>query len=422
MTQKLLPQNINAEISVLGAMLLDKIALHKARNLLRKQDFYSEQNSIIFEAILQLDDNNIEPDIITLSEKLTGKVGAHIISGLISDTATSANIEHYIQIVKDKAVARDVIVLQTRTLDLAYKTDDIFGLLGKIRESSSELLQKGITNEAWDLGKESVKVLERISEKNGKPAEFPTGLMMLDRIIRIKRGDVMTIGAESSFGKSSLALNIAMNQNKKVLYCSTELSKEEIIERMISMVGKINSNKITLGNLNNIDWQSATSTIPILQKKDITIIDVSNLRQVQEGIIKYSPDMVVIDYLQQLQAQDTIGKSKAAIIGELSRQVKQIARENKVPTILLSQLSRVGEPKEPTLSRFKESGDIENNSQICVMIWWKWKSDNSVDKNISKLIVGKNFNGATGYCEVKWQPEYFKYSNLEDNNVPDYET
>ena len=422
MTPKMLPQNINAEISVLGAMLLDKIALHKARNLLRKQDFYSEQNSIIFEAILQLDDNNIEPDIITLSEKLTGKVGAHIISGLISDTATSANIEHYIQIVKDKAVARDVIVLQTRTLDLAYKTDDIFGLLGKIRESSSELLQKGITNEAWDLGKESVKVLERISEKNGKPAEFPTGLMMLDRIIRIKRGDVMTIGAESSFGKSSLALNIAMNQNKKVLYCSTELSKEEIIERMISMVGKINSNKITLGNLNNIDWQSATSTIPILQKKDITIIDVSNLRQVQEGIIKYSPDMVVIDYLQQLQAQDTIGKSKAAIIGELSRQVKQIARENKVPTILLSQLSRVGEPKEPTLSRFKESGDIENNSQICVMIWWKWKSDNSVDKNISKLIVGKNFNGATGYCEVKWQPEYFKYSNLEDNNVPDYET
>ena len=419
MTQKLLPQNINAEISVLGAMLLDKIALHKARNLLRKQDFYSEQNSIIFEAILQLDD---KADLITVSEKLTGKVGAHIISGLISDTATSANIEHYIQIVKDKAVARDVIVLQTRTLDLAYKTDDIFGLLGKIRESSSELLQKGITNEAWDLGKESVKVLERISEKNGKPAEFPTGLMMLDRIIRIKRGDVMTIGAESSFGKSSLALNIAMNQNKKVLYCSTELSKEEIIERMISMVGKINSNKITLGNLNNIDWQSATSTIPILQKKDITIIDVSNLRQVQEGIIKYSPDMVVIDYLQQLQAQDTIGKSKAAIIGELSRQVKQIARENKVPTILLSQLSRVGEPKEPTLSRFKESGDIENNSQICVMIWWKWKSDNSVDKNISKLIVGKNFNGATGYCEVKWQPEYFKYSNLEDNNVPDYET
>jgi len=422
MTPKMLPQNLDAEISVLGSMLLDKIALHKSRNLLRKQDFYLEQNSIIFEAILQLDDNNIEPDIITLSEKLTGKVGAHIISGLISDTATSANIEHYIQIVKDKAVARDVIVLQTRTLDLAYKTDDIFGLLGKIRESSSELLQKGITNEAWDLGKESVKVLERISEKNGKPAEFPTGLMMLDRIIRIKRGDVMTIGAESSFGKSSLALNIAMNQNKKVLYCSTELSKEEIIERMISMVGKINSNKITLGNLNNIDWQSATSTIPILQKKDITIIDVSNLRQVQEGIIKYSPDMVVIDYLQQLQAQDTIGKSKAAIIGELSRQVKQIARENKVPTILLSQLSRVGEPKEPTLSRFKESGDIENNSQICVMIWWKWKSDNSVDKNISKLIVGKNFNGATGYCEVKWQPEYFKYSNLEDNNVPDYET
>jgi len=419
MTPKMLPQNLDAEISVLGSMLLDKIALHKSRNLLRKQDFYLEQNSIIFEAILQLDD---KADLITVSEKLTGKVGAHIISGLISDTATSANIEHYIQIVKDKAVARDVIVLQTRTLDLAYKTDDIFGLLGKIRESSSELLQKGITNEAWDLGKESVKVLERISEKNGKPAEFPTGLMMLDRIIRIKRGDVMTIGAESSFGKSSLALNIAMNQNKKVLYCSTELSKEEIIERMISMVGKINSNKITLGNLNNIDWQSATSTIPILQKKDITIIDVSNLRQVQEGIIKYSPDMVVIDYLQQLQAQDTIGKSKAAIIGELSRQVKQIARENKVPTILLSQLSRVGEPKEPTLSRFKESGDIENNSQICVMIWWKWKSDNSVDKNISKLIVGKNFNGATGYCEVKWQPEYFKYSNLEDNNVPDYET
>jgi len=420
MTPKMLPQNLDAEISVLGSMLLDKIALHKARNLLRKQDFYSEQNSIIFEAILQLDDNNIEPDIITLSEKLTGKVGAHIISGLISDTATSANIEHYIQIVKDKAVARDVIVLQTRTLELAYRTDDPYGLLGKIKDSSFELLQKNIKKEGFDLGKATIDVLAKMDADKDKEAEFPLGLIGLDNMIRIERGDVMIIGAESSFGKTSLAMNFAMNQKKRVLICSLEMTKEQLIKRMISSVGRINSNRIRLGCLDAEDWNSATGAIKILQDKNIILADVSNLRQVQELIFKYSPDMVIIDYLQLIQS--SIKGSRTEIVGELSRQVKQIARENKVAMILLSQLSRQGELKEPTLSRLKNSGDVENNADIVVFVWWEWKADSGADRNMQKIICGKNRNGETGYCEVGWFPEYFLHKNLEDNNVPDYKT
>ena len=410
---KLPPQNLEAETSVLGSMLIDKIALHKARNLLRKQDFYLEQNGVLFEAILQLDDNNIVPDIITLTEKLTGKVKPYVISGLIVGTATGVNIEHHASIVKEKSVARDLIRHQTETLEKAYSTEDIFSLLNDVKSGANDILQRGIIKEGWDLGKESVKVLEKIEADKGKVAEFPLGLEGLDRMIRIERGDVMIIGAESSFGKTSLALNFAMNQNKRVLICSLEMTKEQLIKRFISMLGEVNSNRIRLGYLDANDWQSATSAIKLLQNKDIILTDVSNLRQVQESIIKYSPDMVIIDYLQLIQSLNPVG-SRAAIIGELSRQVKQIAMENKIATILISQLSRTAELKEPTLSRFKESGDVENNCDIALLIWWEWKADRDAKRDKQKIVVGKNRNGETGFCEVSWKAEFFKYSNLED--------
>ena len=420
---KLLPQNLEAETSVLGSMLIDKIALHKSRNLLRKQDFYSEQNSIIFEAILQLDDNNVDPDLITVSEKLTGKISPSTIVGLTQGVATSANVEHYAQIVKEKSVARDLIRQQTETLEKAYNTEDIFSLLNDVKSGANDILQRGIIKEGWDLGKESVKVLEKIEADKDKVAEFPLGLVGLDNMIRIERGDVMIIGAESSFGKTSLALNFAMNQNKKVLICSLEMTKEQLIKRFISMLGQINSNRIRLSCLDANDWQSATSAIKILQNKNIILTDVFNLRQVQESIIKYSPDMVVIDYLQLIQSQNPVG-SRAAIIGELSRQVKQIAMENNIATILLSQLSRTSEPKEPILARLKESGDIEANCDIAILLWWAWKAgivgkdeeDKIPHRNKQKLIVAKNRNGETGFCDLSWKPEYFLYENLEDNN------
>ena len=416
MINKLLPQNLDAEVSVLGSMLIDKIALHKSRNLLRKEDFYVEQNSVLFEAILQLDDNNVVPDIITLSEKLTGKIKPHIITGLISSTATSANIEHYAQIVKEKSVARALIRHQTETLEKAYNTEDIFSLLNNVKSGANDILQRGIIKEGWDLGKESIKVLEQIEADKGKISEFPLGLEALDNMIRLERGNVMIIGAESSFGKTSFALNIALNQNKKVLICSLEMTKEELIKRFISMLGQINSNRIRLNFLDANDWQSATSAIKILQNKNIILTDVSNLRQVQEAIIKYSPDMVVIDYLQLLQSQDTMGKSRAAIVGELSRQVKQITRENKIATILLSQLHRTTELKEPTLSRLKESGEIENSADIVLFLWWAWKANHDINRNEQKIIIAKNRNGETGFRDVSWKPEFFLYSDLKGDN------
>lgn len=414
MINKLPPQNLEAEQSVLGAMLISRTALHKARNLLRKEDFYAEQNQVIFRAILQLDDKKVVPDIIALTEKLTGKVSPVVISGLISGSVTGEHIEHHAQIVKEKSVARDFIRQQVETLDKAYNTDDIFGLLNNTKLGTNDILQKGITKEGFDLGKEAIKVLEKMEADKGKVAEFPLGLEGLDRMIRLERSDVMIIGAESSFGKTSFALNIALNQNKKVLICSLEMTKEQLIKRFIGMLGKVNSNRIRLGYLDDNDWSSATSAFKLLKDKNIVLTDVSNLRQVQELIIKYSPDMVIIDYLQLLQSENPV-RSRAAIIGELSRQVKQIARENNVALILLSQLSRTLELREPTLSRLKESGDVENNADICLLLWWEWKANHDVKRNKQKIIVAKNRNGETGFCEVGFEPEYFLYNDLGEN-------
>ena len=194
------------------------------------------------------------------------------------------------------------------------------------------------------------------------------------------------------------------------------MTKEELIKRFISMLGQINSNRIRLNFLDANDWQSATSAIKILQNKNIILTDVSNLRQVQEAIIKYSPDMVVIDYLQLLQSQDTMGKSRAAIVGELSRQVKQITRENKIATILLSQLHRTTELKEPTLSRLKESGEIENSADIVLFLWWAWKANHDINRNEQKIVIAKNRNGETGFRDVSWKPEFFLYSDLKGDN------
>lgn len=419
---KLPPQNKEAEIAVLGAMLISLDALRKARNLLHKEDFYTEQSSVIFEAILQLDDKHVVPDLITLAEKLTGKISPAVISGLVSGIATDVHIEHHIQIVKEKSVARDLIRQQVETLEKAYSTDDVFSLLNDVKIGTNNILQKGIIKEGWDLGKESVKVLAQIEADKGKVVEFPLGIKALDRMIRLERGNVMVIGAESSFGKSSLALNIALNQNKKVLICSLEMTKEELIKRMISMLGKINSNRINFNCMDSEDWHSATSAIKILQNKDIILTDVSNLRQVRESIIKHSPDMVIIDYLQQIQSLNPVG-SRAAIIGELSRQVKQITMENNIVTLLLSQLSRTLEPKEPVLARLKESGDIENHCDKAVLLWWAWKAGRAEKddtsktpyRNKQKLIAAKNRGGETGYCHSFWQPEYFLFKDIEDD-------
>ena len=407
---KILPNSLEAEQNLLGEILMNRKLFDKARNLLQPSDFYQMKHILIFKTMLEL--NNL--DIITLNEKLTGKIKPTELTKLLNN-AVGGDIDSYIKNIKEKAVKREFIKHQTAILERAYEVEDIFELINNNTSQSNELLKKSVVKKNFNFPNSLMKGLEKMTENKNKPAEFPLKLKKLDGILRIEKGNVVVIGAESSNGKTSLALKIALSQEKRVLFCSLEMTEQELIERMISTTGKIDSSKIKIGNYNDEDWIKATNAVKQLQYKNLILEDVATLNGVRKAIIKYHPEMVVIDHLQLLRAVNPVG-NRSQIVGELANEVKRIAKEYELSIILLSQLSRSGENIDPSLSRLKESGDVENMADIVILMQWKYKIDKNAEENLMTLKVAKNRNGAVGAFDVFWQAKYFQIENLGYKN------
>ena len=430
MPTRKMPQNIEAEMSVLGVAFLNRNALNKICEDLYPEMFYSEANRKLFEAIKSCYDNKIPVDITTVKEELDKKKnlsavgGIDYISEVIDSVATAANLEYYIKIVKDKALLRGLIDTATDIVTNAYEEDsEVTEVLDDAEKRILSVVKERQTSDfihirdAVDLAQ---KNLEDLAKGNKDITGIPTGFIDLDKATAgLHAGEMIIIAARPGMGKTAFALNIAVNAamstNKAIAIFNLEMPAEQLVNRMRSAVGQVDGHKIQTGKLNHDDWkrineansQLAETNIQIVDDAPITAAEIKakcrTLANKEEGL-----GLVIIDYLQLVTSGGRRPDSRQQEVSDISRSLKTMAMELKVPVIALAQLSRNAEKREnnqPMLSDLRESGSIEQDADMVLFInrndYYKAKEELDRDKNVpADIIIAKHRKGSTGTFQL----------------------
>ena len=430
MPTRKMPQNIEAEMSVLGVAFLNRNALNKICEDLYPEMFYSDANRKLFEAIKSCYDNKIPVDITTVKEELDKKKnlsavgGIDYISEVIDSVATAANLEYYIKIVKDKALLRGLIDTATDIVTNAYEEDsEVTEVLDDAEKKILSVVKERQTSDfihirdAIDVAQ---KNLEDLAKGNKDITGIPTGFIDLDKATAgLHAGEMIIIAARPGMGKTAFALNIAVNAamstNKAIAIFNLEMPAEQLVNRMRSAVGQVDGHKIQTGKLNHDDWkrineansQLAETNIQIVDDASITAAEIKakcrTLANKEEGL-----GLVIIDYLQLVTSGGRRPDSRQQEVSDISRSLKTMAMELKVPVIALAQLSRNAEKREnnqPMLSDLRESGSIEQDADMVLFInrndYYKAKEELDRDKNVpADIIIAKHRKGSTGTFQL----------------------
>ncbi len=436
---KVPPNDIEAEQAVLGSMLTDKDSVALAIETLKPEDFYREDNKNIFIAIVNLY-NKAEPvDIITLKEELTslGKFdvvgGLEYLATLPEMVPTTANVEKYIKIVEEKSTIRKLIQTANEMIALGYDpAQDIEGILDeaekKIFNLSQNRDQRGYTP-IKDVLVDTFTKLEQLYNQKEHITGIPTGFADLDyKTAGLHESDLILIAARPAMGKSAFALNIATNAalkaNKGVVIFSLEMSKEQMVNRILCSEAMVDSNKVRTGKIDDEDWMKLAGALGTLSEAGIYIddtpgISVTEIRNKCRKLkLEKDIGLVVIDYLQLVQGSNAKRSgSREQEISEISRSLKILAKEINVPVIALSQLSRAPEQRpdhRPMLSDLRESGAIEQDADIVMFLYRDdYYNKESEKKNVAEVIIAKHRAGSTGTVELLWLGNYTKFANIE---------
>ncbi len=435
---KVPPHDIEAEQAVIGSMLTDKDAVMSSIELLKEEDFYREDNRAIYEAILNLY-NRAEPiDIITVKAELEsmGKFqqigGLEYLAELPEKVPTTANAIKYIKIVEEKSVLRNLIKTANEIIDLGYdpteNIEDIMeGAEKKIFNIRQNKNKKGYTP-IKDVLVESFTQLEELYNRKQHITGVPTGFTELDyKTAGFHSSDLILIAARPAMGKSAFALNIATNAaikaNVPVAIFSLEMSKEQMVNRILCSQAMVDSNKVRTGKLEEEDWMKLAGAIGPLSEAEIYIDDTPGISVMEIRAkcrklkLEKNIGMVVIDYLQLVQGSNKRNGSREQEISEISRSLKILAKEIGVPVIALSQLSRAVEQRpdhRPMLSDLRESGAIEQDADIVMFLYRDdYYNQDSEKKDIAEVILAKHRGGSTGTVELLWLGSYTKFVNLE---------
>lgn len=437
---KIPPSDIEAEQAVLGSMLTDKDAVVAAIEVLKAEDFYREDNKTIYTAILSLY-NRAEPiDIITLKAELTsmGKFdaigGLEYLAELPEKVPTTANVEKYIKIVEEKSILRNLIKTANEMITLGYDpTEDVEEIMDqaekKIFDLSQSRNQKGYTP-IKDVLIETFAGLEQLYNQKQHITGVPTGFADLDyKTAGLHNSDLVLIAARPSMGKTALALNIATNAAIKgkvpVAVFSLEMSKEQLVNRVLCSEAMVDSNKVRTGKLDEQDWTKLAGALGPLSEAEMYIDDTPGISvmEIRAKCRKLKMEknigLVVIDYLQLIQGSNKRGGSREQEISEISRSLKILAKEINVPVIALSQLSRAPEQRpdhRPMLADLRESGAIEQDADIVMFLYRDdYYHEDSEKKNIAEIILAKHRSGSTGTVELLWLANYTKFVNIDKN-------
>jgi replicative DNA helicase len=432
------PQNLEAEQSVIGGILLDNQALNSVLEVLGVEDFYSEAHRKIFAAIIELYDRSEPSDLITLSNILKSKNqldqagGVSYLSSLADNVPSAANIDHYSKIVKEKSILRKLIGTATDILSKSYGAGtDIDTVLDEAERAIFDISENKIRpafSPFKDIIKESVKTIERLYERKELVTGVPTGFEKIDDITSgLQKSELVIIAGRPSMGKTALALNIAqyaaLEANIPVAIFSLEMSKEQLALRMLSSEAKVDSQRIRRGFLGEADWPRLISAAGRLSEAQIFIDDSSAITALEMKAkarrLKSTVDLglIILDYLQ-LMRSGGYRESREQEISEISRSLKALAKELNVPVIAISQLNRRLEDrtnKRPQMADLRDSGAIEQDADLIAFIYRDEvyeKSEENPEKGMAEIIIGKQRNGPTGMIKLAFQDKFARFENL----------
>ena len=435
---KVPPHDIEAEQAVIGSMLTDKEAVTSCIEVLKEEDFYRDDNKAIYSAILNLY-NRAEPiDIITVKAELEsmGKFeqvgGLEYLAELPEKVPTTANAMKYIKIVEEKSVLRRLIKTANEIIELGYDpTENVEDIMENAEKKIFNLMQdknqKGYTP-IKDVLVDSFNQLEELYNRKQHITGVPTGFSELDyKTAGLHGSDLVLIAARPAMGKSAFALNIAANAALKadvpVAIFSLEMSKEQMVNRMLCSEAMVDSNKVRTGKLEEEDWAKLAGAIGPLSDAGIYIDDTPGISVMEIRAkcrklkLEKNIGLVVIDYLQLVQGSNKRGGSREQEISEISRSLKILAKEINVPVIALSQLSRAVEQRpdhRPMLSDLRESGAIEQDADIVMFLYRDdYYNQESEKKDIAEVIIAKHRGGSLGSVDLLWMGNYTKFVNLE---------
>ena len=435
---KVPPHDIEAEQAVIGSMLTDTDAVTSAIEVLKAEDFYREDNKEIYEAILNLYNRSEPIDIITVKAELEsmGKFeqvgGLEYLAELPDKVPTTANAMKYIKIVEEKSTLRRLIKTANEIIELGYspteEVDDIMeNAEKKIFNIMQDKNQKGYSP-LKDVLVESFTKLEELYNRKQHITGVPSGFIELDyRTAGFHGSDLVLIAARPAMGKTAFALNIAtyaaVKANIPVAVFSLEMSKEQMVNRILCSEAMVDSNKVRTGKLEEDDWTKLAEAIGPLSEAEMYIDDTPgiNIMEIRAKCRKLKLEknigLVVIDYLQLIQGTNKRGGSREQEISEISRSLKILAKELNIPVIALSQLSRAAEQRpdhRPMLSDLRESGAIEQDADIVMFLYRDdYYNEDSEKKNIAEVIIAKHRGGSTGTVELLWLGNYTKFVNIE---------
>jgi len=432
------PQNPQAEESFIGSLLLDKDAIIKVADIIHINDFYVEKNGMIYEAILKLFEKREPLDVVTLSEELEKQGtlkeigGASYLTDLVNGVPTAAHVVNYAKIVAQKATLRRLIAAASQINEIAYDEEEqLDNLLDKAEKTLFDVSQKHLRQNfvsIKDVLADSFDRLDSLHKDNESLRGTPTGFTGVDNILAgLQKSDLIILAARPSMGKTSLALNIAQNvatkQGVPVGVFSLEMSKEQLIDRMLASEAGIDSWKLRTGSLEDKDFEKLNKAMGVLAEAPIYIDDsaMANVMEMRTKARRLQSEhdlgLIVIDYLQLMSGGSSSSDNRVQEISEISRGLKGLARELNVPVIALSQLSRSVEqrnPKIPQLSDLRESGSIEQDADVVMFIYREdYYEKETEKKNIADILIKKHRNGPTGDVELYFQPDQTLFKNID---------
>ena len=434
---KIPPHDIDAEQAVLGSMLTDKEAVNAAIESLKEDAFYRDDNRIIFKAIVNLYSKSEPIDIITLKDELESmdkfeQVGGYeYLASLPDKVPTTANVQKYIKIVEEKSILRNLIKTANEIIELGYDpTEDVEDIMDGAEKKIFDIMQsknqKGYTP-IKDVLVESFTKLEELYNRKQHITGVPTGFAELDyKTAGLHGSELILVAARPAMGKTAFALNLATNAalrgNAPVAIFSLEMSKDQLVNRILCSEAMVDSNKVRTGKLDEDDWVKLAGAIGPLSEAEMYIDDTPGISvmEIRTKCRKLKMEknigLVVIDYLQLVQGNKRTA-SREQEISEISRSLKILAKEINVPVIALSQLSRAVEQRpdhRPMLSDLRESGAIEQDADIVMFLYRDdYYNKESEKKDIAEVIIAKQRGGQTGTVELLWMGNYTKFVNLE---------
>jgi replicative DNA helicase len=439
--KRIMPHNLEAEQSVIGAMLMDKEAIIVASETINKDDFYQQTYGVIFEAILELYNEGQPVDLVILQNRLKEKdvppeiSSMEFVRELLNQMSTSANVKYYSNIVAEKAVLRRLIRVNEEIANLCYVgKENVEDILANTEKKIFDLLQNKGNSDFVPIKQVVISALEKIEQAaktQGNVTGIATGFVDLDyKTSGLQQSDLILIAARPSMGKTAFVLNIAQyvafHSDLCAAVFSLEMSKEQLVNRLFSLESRVDAQLLRSGNLADSDWEKLIEGAGIIGRSKLIIddtpgISIAELRsKCRKYKLEHDLKVIIIDYLQLMSGSGGRSDSRQQEISEISRSLKGLARELHVPVIALSQLSRQVEQRpdhRPMLSDLRESGAIEQDADVVMFIYRDdYYNKDSDSKNIAEIIIAKQRNGPIGTINLVWLPQYTKFANMERNN------